>query len=643
MGKLKIEKKKKNKNTKGSSGIPNWLLSTLVILVVLAVIGTCVGTAVASSGVAMRWSTAMELNNFKVNGNMMSYFYQTTYMNFINNYSSYLNYLSIDKDSSLKDQQFNPEGSYDAAILGEFEGTWHEFFLEQTKNDVTQLLLYCAEAERLKITLDDDDKTEIEASIDALLADFRAFYGELSEDSSEDSCFANLYGNGVNRGDVRKAMELSALASKCAEHISKTIEDSITDDRIVSEYNDNKLDYDLVDYYKYSFTVYYSDAISELHGDEKKAEDLTDAEKEAVLALYTEKIAAARKAAEELAAITTLDDFRNYAVKYEITSGYDETFDSKTSDLDASKKPTEEELATIKAKTIESILADLAAGKTEFVDDVVKTDVPATDDTPASTNYNLHGISIYADFAKDMSEVKSSLFASALKVKDDNLLEKVNYVAPTKDKDGNEEKDEMSEWAFSSDRKVNDVKNFEDGDGANGATVAASDEMFSADVIFMTKTVYRDETLSRDLAYMLFADSETPSAALAAAEAAIKELGKIEGLDKDKFLELANDSSNPASASTFLEDCAIGTMQEESFDEWLYNAKVGEYTAEPLKMSDGSYMVGLYVAENTTPKWKYNVKGNIYADDYDAYENKMNEDFASSVVINDKTVKKVGV
>ena len=48
MGKLKISKAKKNKNSRGSSGIPNWLLTTLVIIVVAAVLATCLGTFIAS-------------------------------------------------------------------------------------------------------------------------------------------------------------------------------------------------------------------------------------------------------------------------------------------------------------------------------------------------------------------------------------------------------------------------------------------------------------------------------------------------------------------------------------------------------------------------------------------------------------------
>ena len=280
MGNLKISKAKKKKNSRGSSGIPNWLLSTLVIIVVVAVLATCIGTFVASSGLAMRMSTAMTLDDYKVDGNMMAYFYKTTYMNFLNNNSSYLSYLSLDQSKDLKLQKFNPEGSYDAYFVqaGSDVETWHDYFVQESTASVKNLLVYCAEANKLGITITDEEKLEIEASIESLLIDIRTSLGggypEYVASLSDNTCLADVYGNGVTKKDIRNAMELSFLASKAAERISDDIEGAITDDRINSTYESEKLDFDLVDYFNYSITVYYDDVISELYGDTVKAEDL---------------------------------------------------------------------------------------------------------------------------------------------------------------------------------------------------------------------------------------------------------------------------------------------------------------------------------------------------------------------------------
>ena len=622
MGKLKISKAKKNKNSRGSSGIPNWLLTTLVIIVVVAVLATCVGTFVASSGVAMRLSTAVTLDDYKVNGNMMSYFFQTTYMDFVNNYSSYMSYLSLDQYTSLKEQQFNPAGSYDSAFLGEFKGTWFDYFMTQTKDSVKNLLIYCSEADRLGITLNDEDQAEIDASIDTLLINIRSSYGAGLSDAT---CIANVYGKGVSKADVRKAMELSALASKAAQQISDDIEGAITDERINSEYDSNKRDYNLVDYFTYSFDVYYDDVVAEKYGDEKKVEDLNDEEKAAVLALYKEKIAAAHASAKELASKTTLDEFKAWVINYAANNLYDENYETATEKIANENIPDKADLDTIKEKTIAAVIKEVTEGKEEVTEDVVTTEADS------EKTYKLYDITIKSEFAEAAKTLKSKLFTAVLSAKEDGLMEKTNYIAPDED----DKKDDFSEWAFSADRKANDTTNIETGDGANEATVEVKDEKFTAEVSILIKPEYRDETLSRNFAYMLFTKED-------AAKKAIEALEATEGLDKDKFLEKAKDSAVAAEAYQYLEDCVIGTMQSEELDEWLYSAKVGEYTKTAIKMSDGSFMVALYVSEGETAAWEYTVKSAIYNEDYIAYEERMTTDFASSVVFNDKVINKVG-
>ena len=622
MGKLKISKAKKNKNSRGSSGIPNWLLTTLVIIVVVAVLATCVGTFVASSGVAMRLSTAVTLDDYKVNGNMMSYFFQTTYMDFVNNYSSYMSYLSLDQYTSLKEQQFNPAGSYDSAFLGEFEGTWFDYFMTQTKDSVKNLLIYCSEADRLGITLNDEDQAEIDASIDTLLINIRSSYGAGLSDAT---CIANVYGKGVSKADVRKAMELSALASKAAQQISDDIEGAITDERINSEYDSNKRDYNLVDYFTYSFDVYYDDVVAEKYGDEKKVEDLTDEEKAAVLALYKEKIAAAHASAKELASKTTLDEFKAWVINYAANNLYDENYETATEKIANENIPDKADLDTIKEKTIAAVIKEVTEGKEEVTEDVVTTEADS------EKTYKLYDITIKSEFAEAAKTLKSKLFTAVLSAKEDGLMEKTNYIAPDED----DKKDDFSEWAFSADRKANDTTNIETGDGANEATVEVKDEKFTAEVSILIKPEYRDETLSRNFAYMLFTKED-------AAKKAIEALEATEGLDKDKFLEKAKDSAVAAEAYQYLEDCVIGTMQSEELDEWLYSAKAGEYTKTAIKMSDGSFMVALYVSEGETAAWEYTVKSAIYNEDYIAYEERMTTDFASSVVFNDKVINKIG-
>lgn len=619
------QKAKKKKASSGTSGLPNWLLSTLVIIVVLAVIGTCLATAIASSGLVMRVSTAVSLNNHKVSGNMMSYFYQSTYMNFMETYSAYASYFGYDTSADPRLQAFNDTAK--ATFQPQDEcATWYDYFMSETKVSVKNLLIYCAEADKLGITLSDEDKTEIEASIDTLVINIRASYGE---GLSESTCFANVYGNGVNRSDIRKAMQLSALASKAAEHISDTLIEAITDERIDTTYNENVLDYNLVDYITYSFDVSYDEVISDKYGTDKTAENLTDDEKKVVLELYTSKIAEAHAAAEELKSKTTLDDFRNWIINYEAKNDYDDQFKSAMKNITDEQKPKAAEgeadpLVTIKDKTIEAVIKEVTEGKEAVTEDVVMTEVES------NKTYTLYGISITSEFAEAAKTLKKNLFNAVVSAKDDAIKKKVNYIAPTSADD----KDEFSEWAFHADRKANDVTSIETGDGANAGTVEVKTERFTAEVSLMLQTSYRDETLSRNVAYMLFTKEE-------AAKKALEAIETTEELTKEKFLAIADDENNPADAKSDLKDYIVDTMGSEEFDEWLFNATPNTATPSIITMSDGSMMLAYYESEGTIPAWKDTVKSNLYNEDYTAYENRMMEEFKIEVVFNDEVIQKL--
>ena len=619
------QKAKKKKASSGTSGLPNWLLSTLVIIVVLAVIGTCVATACVSNGVAMKLSTAVSLNDLKVNGNMMSYFYQSTYMNFMETYSSYASYFGYDTKVDPRLQTFNDTAKSTFRPQDEC-ATWHDYFISETKASVKNLLIYCAEAEKLGITLDKEDKKNIEADIDTLVYNIRISFNEPS--LPEATCFAEMYGTGVTRSDIRKAMKLSTLASKAAEQISNTLIEAVTDERIDTTYNENVLDYNLVDYITYSFDVSYDEVISDKYGTDKTAENLTDDEKKAVLELYTSKIAEAHAAAEELKSKTTLDDFRNWIINYEAKNDYDDQFESAMKKITDDQKPKAAEgeadpLVTIKDKTIEAVIKEVTEGKEAVTEDVVMTEVES------NKTYTLYGISITSEFAEAAKTLKKNLFDAVVSTKDDAIKKKVNYIAPTSD----DNKDEFSEWAFHADRKANDTTNIETGDGANAGTVEVKTERFTAEVSLMLQTSYRDETLSRNVAYMLFTKEEAAKKALEAIEA-------TEELTKEKFLAIADDANNPADAKSDLKDYIVGNMGSEAFDEWLFNAAPNTYSPSIITMSDGSMMLAYYESEGTIPAWKDTVKSNLYNEDYTAYEERMMEEFKIEVVFNDEVIQK---
>lgn len=644
MGNLKISKTKKKKNTKGTSGMPNWLLSLIISVVLIAVVATCVFYFIASAGLQMRWTTAMELDGYKVNVNMMSYYYQKTQDNFINqHYQAYSTYASfMGEDYTFKDYFKQAEIEYDPYLKPEEQDykeddnngdeykKWSDYFLAQTVESVKELLMYRAEAEKLGIELDKEEIESINADIDAWIEEFRASQGGYPE---KDIISMN-YGKSVRRTDIVDAMKLSVLASKCSNKINADIEESITDEDVTKEYDENKNNYNFVDYASYAFEVSYADVISEELGADKKADDLTDEEKAKVLAAYKAKIEEARAKAAELASKTELKDFQSFIINDAATSEYDGLADSKIATLASDKKPSEEDLKTIKDKTISAVIAEVTEGKDTVTDDVVETSSEAKEGEEATKTYTIYGISITSEFATAIRDVKSSLFTSA--TQGSTVNEEATYIAPHENEDGEEEKDALSEWLFSADRKANEITTLEEGDGANGAEVAVSTEKFTAEVLYITKTAYKDETPCRDVAYMVYASED-------AAKKAIEAIKGIENLDKDKFLEVANDEENPAIGSEFAEEYAEGTSGESALDEWLFNAEVGSYTAKPIAMSNGSsYRVAFYEGESTLLKWQYMVKADIHSERYTERRDEMTENFESNILIFNEAIAKIG-
>ena len=616
MGKLKISKTKKSRSSKGTSGIPNWLLSTIIIVVVIAVLTICISTAIFSSGILGRWTTAMKLGDIKVTQNMMAYFFRSTYISQISTYAQYVgesgnpySLVGIDPTKSLKDQ-----ASFDE------KQSWYDYLLSSTKTSVSQYLVYAAAAKDAGIELDKDDEAEIDTSLENLILNIRYSTGMYSG-YSDDACCTYTYGDGVKKSDVRDAIALQVLAEKMSntkgEEIEKAVEGN--EDRINKAYKDDSKLFNYTDYLLFSFDVDYEDVVAEKYPD-KKVENLSASEKEAVLALYKEKIEAARKNAEELATKNTIADYNNFIAEFVVNEEYTGVYTSAMKDVKSEKLPSEDNLKTIKEKLIATILTEIAEGKTTANDD--------TKSNEDKTEYTIYDISVSKEFAEGIKAFKEKLFSTVLSTIDASYVERATYYEPE-----NKDEETANTWAFDADRKALDIKKFESGDGANKAEVKVKDNSFSAEVILLAKTSYKVETLSRDFAYLLFTKE-------ASAKAAIESIKKMDKLDKDSFLKLAEDEKNPADAHQFIEDCVIYSMQSEELDNWLFDedTKEGDYTTTALVMSDGSYMVALYVKQNSTPEWKYRVMDKLISDDYTAFEDGIFEKFEKKVETKDSAL-----
>ncbi len=622
MGKLKLTKA--NKRKKPASGIPNWLLTTIVAVVIVAVLATCIATFVSTSGVTMRWRSAMKTEDYKVSGNMMKYYYMSTYSNFSNTYSTYMPYFSIGQGTPVSEHDDivfggtaeNPN-TYDTLLLGEFDGTWFDYFMNSTRESVQSLLIYCEKADELGITVTDEEKTEIETSIDSAIAEFRT--SQMSPDLSETTCLAAMYGEGMKRSDIRKAMELSTLASKCQEQIIEDIRAGVDETKINTEYDANALEYDLVDYIKYSFDVTYKEAAEWVLGT-GYADSSLEENKTAVNEKYQAMIAEAKAKAEALKNVTTLEDYKA-AVLADIVSetNYDSLLTAKK--LESDKLPTEEQLAIIKTTVLANVVAEYNSGADEAADDVVETKAELEG---AASTYTIYGINITKEFADAIKSVKSSLLVRAQAIEDSYTVRKATYTAD----------DAFSTWAFSTDRKVGDINHVLEGDGSTDAAFEVKDESFSAEVTYLLTTRYKYNDLTRNVGYMMFESKDE-------ATAAITLLQGLNITDYSQFEAAATDAK--AALCTLYEDYVEGAMQSTTFDDWLYDdaTVAGTITAEPLVMTDGSYMVAYYVSDGDVA-WRVNVRNTLINEEYTAFEEQLKSVYSATIYVDEWVMSQIG-
>ena len=590
---------------KKKKGLPLWAKTLIAAVVTIAVLATCAVGILSTNGVFMRYNSAVSSENYRISGNMMAYFYQTQYQNFYSSYSDYMSYFSLDTSKSLKEQQFGDTTTgygYETQFLGEFDGTWFDYFMNAATEQAKQILIYCEEADARGISLNDEDMAEIQTALDTIESTATT-YGY-----STNSYVSTMYGTGVKISDVKKAMELSYLAEKCMIDIQDEIEAGITEGDIISTYTDNKLDFNVIDYTYYTFSVTYDDVAAEVLGS-----DYTEAELKAsaneVLTKYAEKIKDIKATVSEFEKAESTEEFQKQLYEYLATKYYEENY--ADNGLEADKLPAEEVVNSVKASVIEAVVSDVVAGKT----------ATETAYTEADGTYTLYSNTVTEEFAVAIDEIKTSVFNSILTDKETYIVEKAAY----------SEGDDFSEWAFEDGRAANDTKSILTGDGAESDEILDDEGSFNASVYILSSAQYRDEELSKNVSYLVFSTEDAAKSAIEAFAAGT--------ISKEAFEAVGTELS--ATANSEIEDYTEGSLGVDAFDEWLFDSatKVGSYTTSPISSDDTTYIVAYYNGDGEA-NWRISVKSSIFNDRYSDYYSDMETKY--TVTVKDRILNKIG-
>ena len=263
-------------------------LYTITFTVVIALM-VCVAlaTTVLNSGIIERSTTAVTVDESKVNAVELNYYYIDSINSYVEQWGDYISLSGIDTTKAL-DEQFVDE---------EAGKTWSDYFLEMATSNLHSVYAMYNKAIAEGYTLSEEDATAIDNTIANLQMYGTLYYGY----SDLDAFLTGMYGKGADEESYRAYAEHQYIATAYAndhyESLTYTAEDI---DGVLAE--------EPKAFNSYNYNYYYLPATSFLEGGTIGEDDTvtySDAEKAA--AVEAAKAAADSLVSEEITSTVLLD------------------------------------------------------------------------------------------------------------------------------------------------------------------------------------------------------------------------------------------------------------------------------------------------------------------------------------------------
>ena len=208
--------------------------------IIYTVVGIAVVLFVAfvlfyNSSFMVRHTTAVTIDGQEYSAAQLNYYYSSNYMNFYNNYGSYISYF-FDPDESLADQPYDENMS------------WREYFLNSAAQDMARIQMLVTEAEAAGFTLSEEQQAEYDEQIASIGTAWESLgYSNLQQ-------YLNMnFGKGVDFDLLKQEMYRSFLASAFSESQYDSYEYS--DSELDDYYAEHADELDVIDYTYYSVPV----------------------------------------------------------------------------------------------------------------------------------------------------------------------------------------------------------------------------------------------------------------------------------------------------------------------------------------------------------------------------------------------------
>lgn len=217
-------------------GMSKGLKLTLGIVCAILVIAMIVFFTMLTTGFFADHTTAAVINGHKITPAMLNYHYRTAYTNLANQMGDFFSYM-VDPSKPLDEQYYDEAAGT----------TWADALTDQALQSASASYAIYDEAVANGFALTDDDKTQIDQSIDMLDA-----YAKAYSFNSANAFLAAQYGTGCNTKNYREYLEFSTLVTNYARHINDSF--TYTDEQLKSEYDADPTKYDTVKYRLFTVT-----------------------------------------------------------------------------------------------------------------------------------------------------------------------------------------------------------------------------------------------------------------------------------------------------------------------------------------------------------------------------------------------------
>ena len=505
----------------------------MTVVVTLLIVGAIALSVFATSGMVGRNTVLISSDNFEVDANMITYYENQVYQNLFSQYFSYY-------------YQYFYVGDYEQAytaaqqaLAGKTLKSYYDTAIETLK----EVLILCEAAKAEGVTLDADDVKTVDDTV-------AQFYGDFSG-----------FGTGVKERDIRKAVELQALATKYYNEYTEKETEAVTEQEKNAFIENNKANFYVVDYLSAELSV-----LSKDYEDDK------------------EGFAAAKALVDEYAAklesAATVDEYKTTLIEYTVKRQFDGLV---ATEIDEAVMPDAATLNTYEQEIIDGITALFINGTALDLKSGEEGSVEASINTITTTLVT-----------KCEEAVKTS--EQAYVEEHDHAEGEADHEEPTAE----------ALWLSSADRNIGDTYK----------TEASDDTEYSKTIYMVAGELRIIDDITRNVGHILIeADDTATEEEVAAAKAKADEvLSKYLSGDKTEGSFETIGWENTADSNVFYDNVTKGQMVEE-FDSWLFDdaRKVGD---TDVVQTEFGFHVMLYRGEEKLAD--VNAKIGVVNEKYDA-------------------------